>query len=53
VNLNYIFETLINIKYKKLVNIKHVYQVGHYTFGVNYVNIQGLLEILNFELQNL
>jgi hypothetical protein len=25
---------------KKLVNSKHVAQVGHYNFGIDYVNIQ-------------
>jgi hypothetical protein len=28
---------------------KHIDQVGHYNFGINNVNIQGSLEIMDFE----
>ena len=38
---------------KKLDNSKHVAQVGHYNFGINYVNIRDRLRILNFEFQHL
>ena len=38
---------------KKHVNSKHVAQVGHYNFDINYVNIWNCLGILNFEFQNL
>jgi len=28
-------------------------QVGHYNFGIDYMNIRGRLEILKFEFQNI
>jgi len=49
VNLKQIFETLNDFKQKKLINRKHVAQVGHYNFDINYVNIWGRLGILNFK----
>ena len=45
-NLKPIFGTLNNLKLKKIINREHVAQVGHYSFGVNYVNIRGRLGIL-------
>ena len=47
-NLKQIFEAL-----KKLINNKHVDQISHYNFGLNYMNTQGRLQILDFEFQNL
>ena len=38
---------------KKFSISKHVDQAGYYNFGINHVNIQGRLGILNFEFQNL
>ena len=38
---------------KKLINNKHVDQVCNYNFGIDYVNFQGHLEILNYEFRNL
>jgi hypothetical protein len=47
-NLKQIFKIVNNFKLK-------IYQpqicIDHYYFGINYVNIQGRLEILNFEFQ--
>ena len=51
-NLKQISETLNNFKIKKTYQ-HNVDQVGHNKFGINYVNIQDRLEILNFEFQNL
>jgi hypothetical protein len=48
--LKQIFETLKTLN-KKVLNMKHVHQVGHYNFGIK--KIQGRLRILNFEFQNL
>jgi uncharacterized protein YfkK (UPF0435 family) len=31
--------------------MNNVDQVGHYNFGINYVNIQGCLENQNFKFQ--
>jgi hypothetical protein len=52
VNFKQIFETL-KTSNKKLINIKHLDQIDHYNFGINYVNILGRLGILNFKFPNL
>jgi sterol desaturase/sphingolipid hydroxylase (fatty acid hydroxylase superfamily) len=36
---------------QKLINNKPVHRVHHYNFGINHVNIQSCLEILNFEFK--
>ena len=51
-NLKQILETLKTLN-KKFSISKHVDQAGYYNFGINHVNIQGRLGILNFEFQNL
>jgi hypothetical protein len=50
--LKHIFETLNHFKFKKLVNSKHIAQVSHCNFGINYVNIQdrlGISKYITFE----
>jgi hypothetical protein len=50
INLKQIFERLNNF-IEKLINKNIVEQVGNENFGINYVNIQGRLEIINFQLK--
>jgi len=47
--MNLIFFTNSN----KFINNKLVDWVGCYNVGMNHVNIQGGMEILNFEFQNI
>jgi hypothetical protein len=49
VKLKQILETLND--FTNLINNKHIAQIGHCNFGINYVNIQGQLEILNLNFK--